>query len=119
MTGVSWAGACVDDGEGDGKRKASWAGAAGIEVENTVSGLRRGLMGVAADDGGDACGLRGSGRGRERCARGRRGDRRVRSASVPGSCAQGPLVSMLPRMAVRGAICLRASRMAGLPTSPA
>ena len=40
-------------------------------------------------------------------------------ASVAGRVEQGPWVSMLPRMAVTGAMLLRVVRMLGSPMSPA
>ena len=40
-----------------GELEAAGAGAAGVEVDDAVSGLDAGLVGVAADDDGDACGF--------------------------------------------------------------
>lgn len=46
-----------DERHGDGELEAAWAGAAGVEVEDSVVGCDRGLVGVAADDAGDSGGV--------------------------------------------------------------
>ncbi len=47
----------VEEGVGDGEVEAAGAGAAGVEVEDSVAVLDGGLVGVAVEDCGDAGGV--------------------------------------------------------------
>jgi len=47
----------AEEGVGDGEVEAAGAGAAGVEVEDSVTVLDGGLVGVAVEDDADAGGL--------------------------------------------------------------
>lgn len=54
-----WVGVRVgegDAGKSDGEREAAGAGAAGVEVKDAVAPVDGRLVGVATDDGPNACG---------------------------------------------------------------